>query len=439
MLTECSSHLTDEKFTDLSRHLEHTDTKTALAAEAELAILWAISRVAHIVSEPTLPHSTRRPEAYSNDLFESGSAVIEVRALSDDSFSGMEAMVRTANIIAGYADQIRKRAGKHLNFEYMERSYWTTRYHRKRCVDPHFRLTVEMKAQLREWLTAPDWPYYTTSIRIARGTTDVIVRCMELPMRRPRTFCSMPPLAYDLEANPIYKALKTKAGQVRGAAEGAWRCVFLVDTGCNLLRHLRTRVGSINEISGEAIIHHVLAKLSIDVVIELSPYRQQEGRSFLGPSKMVWNVSSFDRREGMPSGEYHRINQMAEQLPMPRFEGYQARALHAQGSFARERNKWYLPATTTLNGETMTIRLSAGLLHEYLAGRIDADRFRQRAFNDANNYFELELIRGNSILQAQFESGGLDEDDDYVVFVLDADPEQIARKQPSAGMSSRDG
>lgn len=60
MLTEFSSQLTPDKFNELVSRLEHVNTRTALAAEAELAVLWAASRVAHIVSEPVLPHSTRR-------------------------------------------------------------------------------------------------------------------------------------------------------------------------------------------------------------------------------------------------------------------------------------------------------------------------------------------------------------------------------------------
>jgi len=314
MLTEYSSHLPPKRFNDLLCRLEHVDTKTALAAEAELAVVWAISRVAHFVSEPVLPGSTSRPEAGSNDLFRSGPAVVEVRALSDDSFSGKEAMNRTANIIAGYADRLRKCAGRHLYFEFMERSYWTTRFHRERCVDPTFELTDGMKELLRKWIKARDWPN-PERIRITHGKTDVVVSWKQSPGKLFRTFCSMPPVAYDLEDNPIYKALKSKSGQVSGAASGTLRCVVLVDAGCDLLRRLRRRAGAIHEICGEAIIHHVLGKLSVDVVIVLSPNRQQRGFTSYGQSELVWNVSYFDRRENIHDGEYERVEQMVTQFP----------------------------------------------------------------------------------------------------------------------------
>ena len=192
-------------------------------------------------------------------------------------------------------------------------------------------------------------------------------------------------------------------------------------------------MGAVHEISGDAIIRHALTKLSIDIVIVLSPFRRRE-LVFGSRSEIAWNVSCFDCRVEMQDKEiqdqeYSRIRDLAARLPRPQFEGYQARDLHKQGSFAPDNRNWYLPTEIiTMGGGKMTIRLSAGLLHEYLAGRIDSDKFRQKTFNNEKNYFDAELTRGNSIRGVQFESGGVDNDDDYVVFDLDIDWEKIARK-----------
>lgn len=206
MLTEFSGHLTPKKLTDLTSRLEHVNTKTALAAEAELAVVWAISRVAHIVSEPVLPNSTSRPEAGSTDLFRSGPAVIEVRALSDDSFSGKDAMERTANIVAAYADRLRKSAGKNLYFEFMERSYWTKRFHRERCVDPRFQITEGMEGQLRKWITAPDWPN-PEKVRLTHGKTDVTVSWRQYPGRLTDTQPSRYRLDGDFRENTRFRCV----------------------------------------------------------------------------------------------------------------------------------------------------------------------------------------------------------------------------------------
>lgn len=424
MLTQLSALLGPKKFADLQSRVAHRDTKTALAAEAELAVLWAISQVAHLAPEPALPHSNSRPEAASNDLFRSGAAVIEVRALSDDSFSGKEAMDRTANIIAGYADRLRKGAGKHLFFEFNERSYWDKRFHRERCVDPEFELNEDLKEGLRRWITAPDWPN-PAQVRLTEGKTDVVIVWRQSTSRFFRTFCRMPAVAYDLEDNPIYKALRSKSAQVKGAAQGTLRCVVLVDAGCRMLRTLRP-MSAIHEVGGSAIIDHALRKLSLDAVIVLSPLRENSGL-YAHFSRLLWNVTCFDRRQNLAEGEYDRVKEMAAQLPRPHFEGYQARDIHRQGGFAPDRIR-YLPTQTITSGFKMTIKISAGLLHEYLSGRIDAEKFRSEAFGNDKNYFELQLASGNSICQAHFEAGGVDEDDDYVVFDLDLDLAKFAHK-----------
>jgi hypothetical protein len=132
----------------------------------------------------------------------------------------------------------------------------------------------------------------------------------------------MPPVAYDLEDNPIYKALNKKAKQVRGAGSGTLKCIFLVDAGCRLLRHLQP-VRSLHEIRGEEIIRHALSKLSIDVVAVVSPHRTSS-RPFGIQSELFWNVTCFDRRKGVPNGEYERLEAMAKQLPRPQYEARQA-------------------------------------------------------------------------------------------------------------------
>ena len=106
MLDELSRHVAAAKANDLVSQLENRNTSQALAAEAEVSMLWAISRVAHLTTEPDLPGSNRHPDELTNNLLGSGSAIVEVRAMSDYSFSGKEAMDRTANIITCLFDQV---------------------------------------------------------------------------------------------------------------------------------------------------------------------------------------------------------------------------------------------------------------------------------------------------------------------------------------------
>jgi hypothetical protein len=420
MLDDLSASLNARKVHDLLGRLENRNTDAALGAEAELAMLWAVSRVADVTVEPDLSGTARRPDAFSENLFVSAPAIVEVRALSDDSFSGKEAMDRTANIIAGYADRVSKDAGRRLYFEFMERSYWGRRFHRERCVDPDFKLTPAIQKIIDQWL-GPDGGGNGGTIHIVEGKTDVVVSYRGAPSPHFRVHCRMPPVAYDLEDNPIYKALKQKARQIRNAEAGTLKCVFLVDAGCDLLRRMRPISSAGQEVSGEEIIRHWLRKhSSIDLVCVFSPHREQQ--MWLAPeSRIFWKVSCFDRRGGMPTGEYERLTALAAQLPPPRFEGYQARDLHRQGAFGPEKRGWYLAPVVTTGGGQMTIKISSRLVQEYLAGRLQPDEFKRHAFGNMPNLFENELTRGHTIQAARFETGGTDEDDDYLVFDLDFD------------------
>lgn len=438
MLTELRGHLDTIKYKSLLRQLDHVDAKEALAAEAELAVLWAISRVAHMEPEPHLPSSTQRPDAKSNDLFHSAPCVVEVTAVSDDSFS--KAMNRTANIMSGFADRIRKGAGRHLYFKFNDRSYYREDgcFHRERCVDPAFQLTPAIETQIRDWIKAADWPN-PQETRITDGNTDVVIVCGKsygstVPILR--SVCEMPPVYYHLEDNPIYKALKKKAKQVKGAERGTLKCVVLVDVGCMLLRHLRP-ISPLREIGGEKIIRHALCKLGIDVIAVVSPH-QQNDYPFAVIGELLWEVSWFDRREEVPNGEYDRLTAFVKQLPNPQYEAREARDIHRQGGFSSDQRDWYLRTELVKQSGRMTVKLSAGLLHEYLCGRINAERFNEKAFGKKDSPFEDALRRGHSIRNIQFEPGGIDADDDYIVFDLDFDREKIVSKNPSAKAGSKD-
>jgi hypothetical protein len=130
---------------------------------------------------------------------------------------------------------------------------------------------------------------------------------------------------------------------------------------------------------------------------------------------------------------------MAKQLPRPQYEARQAREVHRQGGFSSDQRNWYSRTELVRRGGRMTIKLSAGLLHEYLSGRLDATQFNEKAFGKKDNPFEDALKRGHSIRNIQFEPGGMDADDDYIAFELDTDWDKVVRKNPVLGADAKDG
>jgi hypothetical protein len=428
MLDQFASHVSDARLLSIAKGLESKNTKTALATEAELAFLWALTRTTKATIEPRFPETTRRPDAFAEALFPSGPAVIEVRCISDDSFSGKEDMNRTADKIIHFANTVRRRSGLRLRFEFGESNNWEKgRYHRIRRVDPNFSVTPSIQRMLRAWLESENWPD-PPAIRITEGLTDVVVTCHDARVHpQNRAFCRFPPVAYDLEDNPVFKALKSKASQFARIDRSILRCVILFDAGCSLLWRLRP-LGGLWEVGGNAIIQHALRALSIDLVCVFSSTYDRPINvfgSYLDRQK-VWRVTYFDDRGEMPAEEYKHLEIVASQLPRPALEGYQARSLHEQGVFKPGSDFGNLPTQMkwSSNGP-MIIKVSAKRVHALLAGKISTHEFAKQTFGDKVNQFYFELERGNAIRSVVFEGAGLDEDDDYVVFELDFDFDNV--------------
>ena len=434
MLNDLGPRLTAADASDLLARLEHKDTKSALAAEFELALLWGIARVADLKVYPEFPGTLKRPEALSADLFGSGPAVIEITALSDDTFSGQADMDRAANMMAQFADRTRKGSSKHLYFEFQEaRSYERGRHRRIRRVTRDFRLTRALEAVLQAWLESPDWPAIN-AVRLTDEQIDVVVHWKQCVHPLYRACSSMPAVADDLEDNPVFKALhKKEQRQLSVAPAGVLKCVFLADAGCELLRHLRP--AGVTETGGEQVIRHFLASSTVDIVcvfsIHSSGYSTES--SF---SSRFWTATPFDRRKSPPAGEHGKINVLVNSLPRPILEGNQARALHRPGAFHPPARGEYLGTHIESGRPSMSIKISSRLVQELLAGRISPEQFRYFAFGKDKNFFEQQLSRGFTIESSHVEKKGLDDNDDYLVFDLGPDFAASPLRKPGSDDTS---
>jgi hypothetical protein len=405
---------------DLVKRLENTDTRSALAAEAELALLWAISSVTDIALHPILASTKKVPEAFCEKLFSSSPAYIEVTAVSDDTFSDRQNMERAANIISQFAKQIRKGSSKHLYFQFVERSgYENGKYRRYRCITSTFQLTEPIKDTLEVWLKKSDWPN-PKQIRLTDNETDVVISWKERVHPEGRTFSTMPPMAYDLENNPIRKRLKDKQSQLSGVPAGSLKCIFLVDVGCDLLRQLDRNDYTGRAVSGNNIIWAFLKKSHVDIVVVFSPQQVNSFSAF--GARRNWRVTIFDQRASQSPDEYKGLQALSGVLPAPNYEGYQARSLHRQGLFHPQARGQYLAPLFISKGRTMsmTVKLSSRLLLEFLAGRITPEQFHSYS-GKITPILDSMLRAGKTIQSSRLEKRGLDEDDDYLVFDLEPD------------------
>ena len=421
MLNELSKHMSSDKAKDLLNGLNHrNDTKATLAAEAELILLWGISRTAHLEIEPTLSHSGKKPDAASNDLFDSRAA-IEITALSDDGLSETPAMERTANIICNFANHVRKLAGRRLAFEFQERR-WVDNHkrHRERCVEIDFEISESSKKQLVTWIESGD-PPTPKRIELIQGKTDVHIIWRQRPASKPHVYSRMPAVTYDLEKNTLYNALRKKEAQLKGVDKGVLRVVFLFDAGSSLLRwpHQGTM-----EVSGDQVLQHALEKLDIDVLCVFSPQWEPPGVFEPAPGTYRWAIQVYDSRR-LPRAtsicNYPALKKLAENLPQVSIDAFQARSMHKHGvldpkNLGASRHV-YLPSNLSWPRGVPVIRISSRMLHDILAGRISS----ADSWDPHRNPFEKALQHGQVIKGVSFESGGHDTDDDFVIIEFDYD------------------
>jgi hypothetical protein len=237
----------------------------------------------------------------------------------------------------------------------------------------------------------------------------------------------MPAVAYDLEDNLIFKALKKKKAQVKHASKDQLKCIFLFDAGCSLLRNLKGLRGAY-EVSGERILQHSLRKLKLDLICVFSITRDRW--QVLGDRpKPRWMVTCFDARTSVHAGEHAKLQALADHLPTPRYETYQARDLDRQGLFGEPRVYEHIPSQYEWTATGGTVKISTRLLLALLAGKIDHGKFESLAFQGNENPFANELKRGHSIRSVKLEFGGLDQDDDHAVFELGFDWRPYERRK----------
>jgi hypothetical protein len=424
MLDDLPARVTATKLHDLLSRVESGQVEQALPAEMELALLWALSTLGEIDAEPEWWADERRPDAYTESLVPNHPAIVEIAAPSDNSISGVEAMDRIACQLSDCASRVRRRVGPFLYFRFREESgYANGSYFRRRLAPNDFQLTASAEALIRQWVESGEMN--RTRLRIVEPGLDVeIEKTSHKQLRFYNIWSSMPPEAHSVEDNPLYKLLVRKIDQIKAARPNVLRFIFLADVGSTLLNHLG-KFGEIDNtrrrVSGREIISHVVSKYGdrIDAVVAFVPVRQLFSWKQYEPRWRTFVTT----RPGLTI-DTTGLDRMVAALPKPRFEGYQARSLFQQGAFSPVASAWNVGMRVESKGSAMKVKFSARALLDLLAGRITADQFRFRLGERKGdkNLFKLWLDAGQTLSRVEVESGGIDEDDDYLVLHFSDDP-----------------
>lgn len=207
----------------------------------------------------------------------------------------------------------------------------------------------------------------------------------------------------------------------------------MADVGSSLLCRPESGSRTPGSFTGRQIVAHFLkaSASAVDAVIMLTPSRDRSFSSS-APRPVRWRATTLTR-PGLQLQESGVASLLAF-LPMPRFEGYQARSLHQQAAYRPDGYGWYIGTSILSTGTTMTFKISTRALLDLLADRITLEQFRHSTgLKDgpgATNIFRHRLDQGDILSDVKLESGGLDEDDDWLVIEFRNDPSVAQLRVP---------
>ncbi|MBY0305307.1 MAG: hypothetical protein K2W86_09195 [Sphingomonas sp.] len=432
MLDQLAPVLAQGKGKDILSRLNHPkNVEQALPAEMELALLWAIHSLGDLEIEPEWWGDLKRPDAITDTLVPGRTVAIEIAATNDNAISGEEAMDTIALQISAAANGAQKGVGSFLYFTFREESgYLDGRYIRRRLAPKDFTLADSMSRKVQDWVLSGR--SVRERLRLQGAGLDVEVQREAYRQTRYHNFhSSMPPETHSLDDNPLFDLLRRKKRQLKAATPGTLRIIFVADVGSTLLR----RIGQVGErdwtnrrVSGSQIITHFMDtyRKDVDAVVAFSPFKELSSFGFNGLSDRKprrWNVT-FYGSPALPEPP-DGLQRVAEMLPEPHYEGYQARSLFRQGAFSTTGRGQYLGMTikSTTGLDDLRVEFPARMLLDLLAGRITEEQFRRQLDRPGSkNIFEHWLSSGMTISRAEMAPRDMDEDDDHIVLYFSDDP-----------------
>lgn len=440
MLNQLAPVLVEGKGKDILGRLNHPkNVEQALPAEMELALLWAIHSLGDLEVEPDWWGDSKRPDAITDTLVPGRTVAIEIAATNDNAISGEEAMDAIALQLSAAADCAEKGVGNFLYFTFREESgYLAGQYIRRRLAPKGFMLPEALSKTVQDWVSSGR----SERERLRLQSTGLDVEIERKAYRQTRyhnIHSSMPPETHSVDDNPLYDLLRRKKRQLKASAPGTLRMIFVADVGSTLLR----RIGQVGEhdwtsrrVSGSQIIAHFMSTYGkeVDAVVAFSPYKELSSFGFNGHSDRRprrWTVT-YCGSSALPEAP-QALRRIAEMLPDPHYEGYQARSLFRQGAFSPNGRGQYLGMTikSTKGLDDLRVEFPARMLLDLLAGRITEEQFRRQLDRSGSkNIFEHWLSRGLTISRAEMAPRDIDEDDDHIVLYFSDDPAARVFKLP---------
>lgn len=410
----------------LSRLNSRKEVDQAIPAEMELALLWALAELGPVTLEPAFGPKGGRPDALTDWLIEGQSAAVEIATTNDGLLSGEEAMDRIARIISDCANRARKGVGAYLYFSF-NAAYGTRegKYQRLRLAPPDYELSEQATETIQAWVTSVACD--AERLRVVEDGLDVTIdKKAHKQTRYHNIWSAMPTETRSVEANPLAELLKRKARQLRAVPSGTLKIIFLADGGSDLLNQLG-RYGGRNPmnypVTAAEIISAFMARNAgkIDAVVTFSAMKEHS--NLMAETRRWWSVNFFGSAKLPVIPE--TLDRLTALLPVPHYEGYQARSLYRQGVFRPGSRGEYLGMTIKgMAKGPFRVEFPARMLLDLLAGRMTPAMFEAQMTRGGrgNNLFKHWLDQGCTISGAEMAPRDLDEDDDHLILHFSDDP-----------------
>ncbi len=423
MLDELGPLMDHEQSRGLVRRIESKEIEQALPAEMELGLTWAIAKLGPVEIEPEWYSEKRLPDLFSDCLLPGHESVVEITALSDAVLPADEGMRNASRKLSQEAGKLRRGAGRHLSYYFYEETVRIARESIRRvCVPRDLVVSDAIRIQLRHWLKGKDRKD-GDKLQLVEGMLKVILTWHDRVQSRYNFTTSMPPEIRHITDNYVFRALESKAKQLRNAHFRGIRCVILADVGSTVLRRFDQTDYTSRVYNGSQIAHHYLgskASPGIDVIAIVTPNRGSSGLAGYRDT-IEWKIGLCCRSGvEIDSAGFKRL---AATLPPPRREGYQSRQLHEQSVFAPTARGRYLGTNISWRkGDKSEIKFSARAFLDLLAGRITPEQAKRIFDSTASNVVKAHLDRGETIADLRLEQSGPDDDDDHIIITFSDDP-----------------
>lgn len=422
MLDETSG-LLEEKRADLVGRLNDKRAENSLPAELELAMFWMLRNEGDVELEPYWWSEGKKPDVYIDQWIDELPAIIEVTALGDNSLSHEGLMDQCAQKIAEVANQHQKGAGSYLYFSFHESGVLNRgRLTREVTAPKGYEVSLEAAKKIQHWLASDPKPNELLQLKDGRLSVSISKKAHK-QSRYYNIHTSRPPRTYSETENQIYATLVQKAKQVREAASGTLRVIFLLDGGSRFLQEAaenRPRIKSERDVTAQTIIDRFLRDKagSVDAVVLIVPLKRHRSS---GKPQRRWATTVFANDFNTKNSLTEKMKKLVAQLPLPRFGGSNARALSRQGATNHKRS-WNLGTEISWRRKEMTYKISSRALQDFLSRKIDERTFRNLIGDrDDGPTMKRFIEQGFTIKSASFEAGGVDKDDDYIVFEFGCD------------------